>query len=692
MPVIFMLAIILTLCAAPAPCWAGRHATPNMMGALGLNTVPSARMDAPGTVRLHGGGLAPYLHASAGIQLAEPLYIAIRQSAQSTDLTGDPDRLYPGIDLRLRLAKETAVTPEITLGLQSAIGHKRMGAEYLAFSKRYERFDFTGGIAWGRLGSAAHIDNPLKVLGGHFGKRRAFDQEMPNGPEDWFTGEDVGFFAGLEYFTPLDGLSLKADWGADRYSKEKQIFAYDPPDPWSVGVNFSPADWISIGGAVVGGEKLLASLSLQSPAEDWIGRSYRKHKAPYMRPYRTGLGLPQEMALAAQRDDIQLYEMRGDLYNAEGKLLLDPQRPMPLQIGHAARHMANHAGEVVETLGITPLSYGLEGHEITLLRRDLEQAVTRQQGSPQEIWRNVSFDPGAEGKGFWHDRFNIYDSHRLRLILDNQVSLSEEDSGLLYRTGLILEEERKLAEHIWAGGSLRLDLKDNLHHLNTYRPAAILPVRSNVDAFAQRTLSLDRSFLSWMTTLKPDLHVSLKGGLLEEMYAGAGGEVLYRPFGKTFAIGAEAWQVFKRDPYAFLNLGLNGDHLMTGHIQGWYEFPNSDVTLHARIGRYLAEDFGGTLALSRQFENGAKMEAFVTATNAGDFDVFGGLTHLYSGVKLRLPFGHVKHIPEGSEIRLTAAPLGRDAGQALDTPMPLYEISEPLSYRHITRHWNDVVE
>ncbi|PJB70011.1 MAG: hypothetical protein CO093_09005 [Alphaproteobacteria bacterium CG_4_9_14_3_um_filter_47_13] len=176
------------------------------------------------------------------------------------------------------------------------------------------------------------------------------------------------------------------------------------------------------------------------------------------------------------------------------------------------------------------------------------------------------------------------------------------------------------------------------------------------------------------------------------MYAGLGGEILYRPFGKKFVLGAESYQVFKRDPYSLFNTGLNGDHLLTGHLQAWYEFPDHSLTLQARVGRYLAEDTGGTLALSRQFDNGTKLEAFATVTSRADFDVFGSTTHLYSGLKLSLPLGNIRYIPQGSQILMTAAPLGRDAGQSLDSPIKLYDISEQLSYRHISRTWSQITE
>ena len=689
-PQLYLL-IMIVLCIHPATSYA-TTASPTVMGALGLNTIPSARMEQTGTARFTLSALDPYIHAAASLQLAKPLNVTIRQTAETSGLRHSADRLYPGIDLRLQLWKENAARPAALIGLQSAIGHKRMAGEYFTLSKRHRDFDLTGGMAWGKLGSAAHMENPLSWLHNHFGKRRLPDSEAPNTPDNWFTGPDIGFFGGIEYFSPhIDGLSLKADWGADRYIVENAN-GYNVPATWGIGLNFRPVPWIDAGAAIIGSEKIMGRINLQTPLQKWIGRKHKKTKQPLLRPYRTGLALPGEIINAAARDEIKLYETHVTDYNVKTKLLLDPNSNTPRQMGRAARHISNHGGELAEKITFTPLSYGIEGPDIAIQRRDLQQAVIRKNGSPQEIWRNTVITPSQKSKPVFRDSFQGFDNHKFHIILDNYLSLSEEDSGLLYRTGFIFKEKRKLSERIWAGGALRINLKDNLNNIRDFRPRAILPVRSNVDLFAARTLSLDQSYLSWMTTPKPDLHVAITGGLLEEMYAGAGGEILYRPFGKTFAIGAEAYQVFKRDPLTDLNLGLNGDRLLTGHAQAWYEFPDSDLTLQARIGRYLAEDVGGTFALEHRFNNGAKMQAFVTATNNADFDIFGHTTHIYSGIKLALPFGHIKHIPEGSEIRITAAPFARDAGQALEKPVDLYEISTPLSYRHITRHWQGITD
>ena len=667
-----------------------------LLGSMGLNTVPSARMDEVGTVRAGVSTLDPYIHGTLGFQLADPVHLTLRQSAEISNLNEDADRLYPGVDLNIRLLREAEYVPEISLGLQSVVGHKRMAGEYLALSKRYKDFDFTAGLGWGRYGSAGHIDNPLKAISSHFGGDRQLDGEIPNQPHDWFTGEEIGIFGGVEYFTPLKGLSVKLDYGADRYEAEKVAFDYHAPAPWSAGLSYTPppAPWVNFMLGAQGTDKVMGRVSLSSNIRKWRNHMAQKDPPPLMRPYRTGLALPGQMERAADKDGVVLDKTTYTLYRADGELALSPSSPAPYQIGRAAVHMANHAGPAIEKLSLTPTILGLKGPKVTVMRRDIEQANIRQQGSPQEVWHHATFEPDTpvSFRKLVRTRKEPSGFQTLSFVLDNQLSLAEEDHGALYRTSLLAGmRSLKLFGFLDFGGSVRLNLKDNLGKLPSIRGRSFLPVRSDVDLFADRRLSVESNYLSFTHSFKPSLHVSLLGGYLEEMYGGVGGEVFYRPFDSRFSIGAETWLALKRDPGTSLNLGFNGDHLLTGHIKAWYDLPHHDLTLYGRAGRYLAEDFGGTIGVRKEFDNGAKLEGFVTVTDQSDFDLFGGTTHAYQGIKLSLPLGGFKYAPKNSEVRFSMAPFGRDIGQALENPLPLYEVTQPFSAAHMAQNWGYVV-
>ncbi len=671
--------------------------TPFITGPLGLNTIPTARMDQQHTVRAGVSTLDPYAHSFIGIQLAAPLHINLRQTAEVSNITEDADRLYPGVDLKLRLVEEGPITPEISLGLQSAIGHKRMAGEYVALSKRYNNLDFTLGMGWGRLGSAAHFDNPFKIFGDHFREPRPFDGEMPNDPSDWFTGEDVGLFGGIEYFTPIDNVSLKIDYAADRYVAEHVAFGYKNPPAWSVGISYKPFTWMSTGIGLQGTEKLMGRVSIEGTPADWPF-SRKSYQAQEKKFYKTDIPalLDHDYRLKIDNDisltNTELYE-NGTL---KTDLWLSPHAHLPKQLGRSVTQLSKTTGREtnVNAIEFQTISLGLRGPSIKLLYSDVEKALNGEQyASPQEIWQNAEITQAQislNDNALKRSPFLLPD---IWLVQENQFSLSEEDNGVLYRSSLKAEARIPLIlKSMTLGGGLRFNLTDNLDKIEDIRPRATLPVRSDIYEFADKTLSLDNLYVAHLQTIYPEVYLSVAGGYLEEMYAGIGGEILYRPFKSRFAFGAELWQAMKRDPDTKMNTGLNGDHLLTGHVNAWYDIPNEDITLFARAGRYLAEDVGVSAGLQKEFKNGAALQGFVTVTNYSDFDLFGGTTHAFHGVSLSLPLGSVDYVPDGSHINITAQPFGRDIGQSIKKPINLFATTDPFTLDHMTRYWNHLIE
>ena len=53
-----------------------------------------------------------------------------------------------------------------------------------------------------------------------------------------------------------------------------------------------------------------------------------------------------------------------------------------------------------------------------------------------------------------------------------------------------------------------------------------------------------------------------------------------------------------------------------------------------------------------------------------------------------MPLGSLPFIPDDSRLILNTKPLGRDTAQRFENPVALYDVTEPLSYRSLTRHWS----
>lgn len=672
-----------------------------MMGELGLNTVPSARMSPEGTLRFTVSRQSPYTHTALGLQISDKLYLGFRQTSESDSFSSDTLHLYPGMDAKLELFAERRWLPQISVGIQSAFGHKRMAAEYLALSKRYENFDFTLGLGWGRLATRNGLPNPIAFNHLRGDTSRDIDGEDPNTPEDWFQG-DMGLYGGFEYHTPVSGLSFKADINSDGWKAEKQsITNFNTPAPWSVGLVYQPWDWVDVGLAYAG-NTVMTRMSFTPNISRWTLSDGGEYDPVLMQSGRPDPSIPQsdEDDDDFQDEDIQTEQRLGLSHifiegkTAEATLTVQDNQTTPKQIGEAARYIANISGDTPEQIIFHVRRYGLKGIDMTLNRSDLERAFLTHQGSSEEIWHSTEFKHLIDKTPFAQIISEVLMGQEelgFKIDVINDVSLSEEDSGLLYRTGLVASLRKFFSRHFLTLQSLRINLADNLAHLNDYRSVDVLPVRGDIDLFTQNRVLLDRNFLTGFVTLGDDIHFASSVGYLEEMYMGLSHEVLYRPFEKNWAVGVEAAFAFKRDPYTFMAMGPNGDHILTGFLNGYYEIPGTGATFKASIGRYLAGDIGGSLSLQNEFKNGVMIKGDISATNQSDTDVYGGKTNFYTGLRLSLPLGSLPIVPDGSRIITNAAPLGRDKAQRLDNPVSLYDITEPLSYRHITRQWSQLM-
>lgn len=95
-----------------------------MTGAIGLNTVSSARMDKPETLRLTIARQGPYTHAVAGMQVTPTCFSVC---ARHPNQTGCGKMFRPPTSragCQSYVVQRARIRPEIAIGVQSAFGHK----------------------------------------------------------------------------------------------------------------------------------------------------------------------------------------------------------------------------------------------------------------------------------------------------------------------------------------------------------------------------------------------------------------------------------------------------------------------------------------------------------------------------------------------------------------------------------------
>ncbi|PRY66012.1 YjbH domain-containing protein [Halomonas ventosae] len=170
-------------------------------------------------------------------------------------------------------------------------------------------------------------------------------------------------------------------------------------------------------------------------------------------------------------------------------------------------------------------------------------------------------------------------------------------------------------------------------------------------------------------------------GLLEIMYAGAGGELLYRPFNSPLALGADLNWVRQRE--FDQRFGLHDYDTWTGHLSAYLETGLEDVLAEVSVGRYLAGDLGTTFDLSREFDNGVRVGAWATFTDAGDAFGEGSFD---KALYLSIPMDAFFVRSSRNRASIAWQPLTRDGGARLNRRYRLHDLTEE---RDLGRYWEE---
>jgi hypothetical protein len=661
-------------------------------GGIGLLQMPNARMAPDGSM---SGGLTAlgdlHRHYTISAQPMPWLEVTARNSAYP----GYYGLTEPGLDLKLRLRREDERGPALVIGGRDVTGSGldlpgkgRFAGEYIALSRRWWDLDLTLGMGWGTLGEAGHLRNPLRFLGGRF--RRDRDPSAwptTRGPKAWFSGERVALFGGVEWHTPVDGLSLKLESSGDRFRAQRQDEpGFDPGSRYSLGLSWRPASWADLGAAYEQGRRLMLRLSVRfDPAVD-ADRPDRPPPGVGPRPSAGSALSADAIALVARSRGlpVRAAQIEGEV----ATLWLDPagsgRMPLAREVGDAARLLADLAPPQVERLRIVTGAGGLDTATVTLLRRDLERAANHR-GSAEEIWRTTQLAAAADPPPDWRPRLDL--STRLVASFD----LAELGTAVAQRTHtdvvLRAEPQRGLA----LGGGLRVNAASDLQLLDTNAVPAAQPVRSDLPRYADRPLALDHAYAAWLANPAEGLTTRLSGGHLEEMYAGVGAEALFQPLAARWAFGLDLNQVWKRRPESVLAID-HGDARGTGHASFYWEAPGAGTTTALRLGRYLGGDWGGTVEVMRRFDGGIGLTAHATWTEGPDGaqSRFGG--RMDWGMALVVPIAASGWLPVGGTVETAVRTLGRDAGQRLQQPLPLYDLRVPGGVGRLTGTWSHLLD
>lgn len=255
-------------------------------------------------------------------------------------------------------------------------------------------------------------------------------------------------------------------------------------------------------------------------------------------------------------------------------------------------------------------------------------------------------------------------------------SFGGPDAFMLYQVGVRGSAEFRITPKTWISGGANFRLLDNYDKFKYTAPSNLPRVRTNVREYVTDSrLTIDNLQLTHVEQFGRDQFVSVYGGLLESMYAGVGGEWLYRPVANRWAFGVDINRVKQRG--FDQKFSMRDYSVTTGHATLYWDTGWNGINAKLSAGQYLAGDKGATLDLSRTFNNGVTIGAWATKTNVSSAQFGEG--SFDKGIYITIPFDVM--LPRSSNATGTFVwqPLLRDGGARLNRAVQLYDLTSTRS-------------
>ena len=650
-------------------------------GWVGLLQTPTARMREAGSASVTLSRVEPYSRYSFILQPFEWLEggfrytkITNRLFSDVEEFSGDQKYLDKNIDVKLRLWRESAYIPEIAIGLNDIGGTAFFASEYLVANKRFGNFDASLGLGWGYLGAAGDHGNPLGFISDKFDTRPVVDfgQGGELGVDNYFRGR-TSLFGGVQWHTPIDDLVIKVEYDGNNYQNEPLANPQVQDSRFNFGAVYKVSDSVNFHLGMERGNTLSVGISLFENLSTFNTPKITEAKplAVTTGPRPNNVDWKKTLNQLEQQTDwkVSQVEQRG----SEVKL--------NVRNGDAAYYSESldRAAEVLhqdlpQDVKWFSMRYERNGTSMG------EHVIDRD----KFVARRTEYDPKASDtyadqaaiEGYNYPYTTLYQEPLKRF--NNNFALGYRQliggaDGYLYQFLLANDTRINFAESTWIDGRLAYRLLDNFEKFKQTGVSRLPQVRTNIREYAITSdFTIPRFNLMHMGKLSDSHYYSVYGGLLEQMFAGVGGEYLYRPFNGRFALGIDVNKVRQR---AFeQDFDLQDYEVNTGHVTAYIDTGIEDILATVSVGQYLAGDKGVTVDVSREFNNGVRMGAFATRTNVSAEDFGEG--SFDKGIYVTIPFSafFTKSIP--GDAQFLWRPITRDGGAKLNRPLSLYSESK----------------
>lgn len=608
---------------------------------------------------------------------------------------GRHDSLYDrSFDVRVLLSQEdyTGWWPAMTVGLQDFGGTGIFSSEYIAASKHIgPDVTATVGIGWGRYGSHNGFDNPLGLISDRFNHRNTDRTIADTGQVAFgsFFHGPAAIFAAADW-KATDHLRLMAEYSSDSMDAEVLRMGYKYRIPLNFGAQYQFDNGGTIGVSLLSGSSVAVSASFMFNPKDPPAPSGREAGPP---PISHGSG--ESLALWTPRPDAARHARLEAALNDQGVALEGFEvtgttaivsitnngwPAMAQAYGRTAAVLSSQLPAEVRSFRIRNHVLGMEVTEVTLKRSDLEETQYAPDGAWQSYTRAGIIDAARTPApaGTWDPYFTA------GVGLYATPFLFDPDNPVRIDIGVDASASWSPWRGTYFSGALRHSIIGNLDEGNRPSNSTLPHVRSDAWLYARDAGEITIPYLTaaQFERLGPDLYGQAQAGLLEPMFGGVFGEVLWAPPGQHLALGGNLAYAKQR---AFDGgLDFQDYDVVTGFLSGYYDFGEGYVG-QIDVGRYLAKDWGSTFTMSRRFGNGFELSAFFTLTDVS-FDDFGEGS-FDKGFSFSVPLTWFLGKPSPSQIGMVIRPILRDGGAQLWAQNRLYPMTRPSRQEELGERW-----
>lgn len=655
--------------------------TANDWGEAGLLQTPTARMRKAGDFSFTLSRVYPYTRGNVFFQPFSWMEAGFRYTNISNrlygpvSLSGNQAYKDKSIDVKFNLMDESAYLPQLGLGLRDIAGTGLFSGEFLVGSKRTGPFDWSLGMGWGYVGARGDIPNPIGRLIPAFNTRNSagVGQGGNFAFSSYFRGP-AALFGGVQYQTPWDPLILKLEYDGNNYQREPLNNYLVQSSPWNFGVVYRASDSVDLSMGIERGNTAMFGITLHTAMD---GLSVPKLDDPPRVPVvperpkvspdwsKTGKDIADQTnwhvgSIAGSGHDVTVtIDDANEIYWHD-------------YLDRAVAVLHRDAPDSVDRFRFVYREDGLPVAEHVVDRQVWTEERTRAT-APSEKHQSVTAEPPSDPPEtqmqLYENDPQIFEAH---LGLNFNYNLGGPNGFILYEIAPDERAKLRLGKDTWLQGDVQYDVLNNFSKFTYDAPSNLPRVRTYLREYMTTSrLNMPNLQLTHVGELGDNQYYSVYGGYLESMFAGVGGEWLYRPFASRTAFGVDLNEVEQRG-FA-QDFSLRNYSVLTGHGTLYWDTGWQDVLATLSAGRYLAGDIGVTVDLSKVFRNGVRVGAFFTKTNVsaqqfgeGSFD---------KGIYLSIPFDAFMTKSSDTVGNFLWKPLTRDGGAKLDRAVALYDLT-----------------